>query len=177
MKNKLSICTLVQRRFIIAGFAHLFICISATAQTASPDVIASAGDYYASASGSVSWTIGEPVSDTYYSSSNILTKGFHQPLSVSLASIEDNNSSEEFYAYPNPVIDQLMLDFSKLSLGEYNIQIFDATGQVVRKLNVDHTVASQQTVVNMSDESAGMYLIKIAKVSSQKQIVFRMIKQ
>jgi gliding motility-associated-like protein len=52
------------------------------AQSFSLEVIGSEGTFLTSANGSISWTIGEVVTDTYFSTTNILTQGFHQPESV-----------------------------------------------------------------------------------------------
>src|SRR6478736_1254128 len=91
--------------FIILSAIWLCTGTTTLAQSISPDVVASAGDYFLSASGSVSWTIGEPVTDTYTASSNILTKGFQQPVTIDLASVEENSGAGLFAAYPNPVED------------------------------------------------------------------------
>ncbi|MCD4680852.1 MAG: T9SS type A sorting domain-containing protein [Bacteroidales bacterium] len=61
----------------------LIIAISISAgvfsQTLSPEVNASAGDYYTNANGSLSVTIGETVIETFTGANSILTQGFQQP--------------------------------------------------------------------------------------------------
>jgi hypothetical protein len=145
------------------------------AQTISPDVIASAGDHFSSAAGSVSWTIGEPVTDTYSSPSNVLTKGFHQPAVVLLSSVEEN-SAGSFYVYPNPVTDMLILDFSKMKNGDYEIVLYDVTGQEVSKRFIDWRQGGKPEQVSMQEIRAGMYFVRITGPSSGT-IVLRIIKQ
>ena len=53
-----------------------------SAQTTSPEIIASSGAYFSNASGSLSWTLGEPVTETFINGSNILTQGFQQPSDI-----------------------------------------------------------------------------------------------
>ncbi len=51
----------------------------ANAQVFDRYVIGSAGTFATSVNGSMSWTIGEVVMETYSSSNNSFTQGFHQP--------------------------------------------------------------------------------------------------
>ncbi|MBA3899779.1 MAG: gliding motility-associated C-terminal domain-containing protein [Bacteroidetes bacterium] len=63
-------------------FLVLILIVSAItgrAQSLAPTVIATSGDYFESPSLSVSWTIGELMSETYTSTDHFLTQGFHQP--------------------------------------------------------------------------------------------------
>ena len=53
--------------------SHLF------AQSIERDVVASSGDYFENANGSLSWTLGELATETYISGNAILTQGFQQP--------------------------------------------------------------------------------------------------
>lgn len=59
-----------------------------SAQSVSPEVISSAGDYYENVNGSLSWTLGEIATETYTAGNIILTQGFQQPISVAIAGIE-----------------------------------------------------------------------------------------
>lgn len=68
MKNILSLLIALSVSFSVAG------------QTLSPEVNASAGDFYSNANGSLSITIGETVIETFFGTNTILTQGFQQPL-------------------------------------------------------------------------------------------------
>ncbi len=57
----------------------IFAFQKAKAQSFARDVIGSAGTFATSASGSMAWTIGEVMMETYSSTSNFFTQGFHQP--------------------------------------------------------------------------------------------------
>jgi len=48
-------------------------------QTVSPSVLPSAGGYYEAGNASLSWTIGEAVTNTLQTGSNVLSQGFQQP--------------------------------------------------------------------------------------------------
>ncbi len=67
--------------FISAAF--LTIAINTNAQ----QVIASAGGYYEGDNISISWTLGEPVIETFVGEDIILTQGFQQPYSFYLSQV------------------------------------------------------------------------------------------
>jgi len=67
-----------------------FLCIGTKAYTQSltPQVIASAGGYQTSAAGSLSFTIGETITQTVMSPTHMLTQGFQQPLELKLLHVK-----------------------------------------------------------------------------------------
>ncbi|MCB2218849.1 MAG: hypothetical protein KQI35_00535 [Bacteroidetes bacterium] len=69
-------------------FLILFIPILSIAQTVSPQVIATSGDYFEGTGVSLSWTLGELVTETFAAGDIILTQGFQQPLAVSLHGVD-----------------------------------------------------------------------------------------
>jgi len=74
---------------------HLTLFISALAFTAcifqakAQQVVATAGGYYEGENLSLSWTVGEPVIETFNSGELILTQGFQQPYNFYLRQILD----------------------------------------------------------------------------------------
>ena len=65
---------------IVSSLIFITVAIQyANSQSLARDVIGSAGMYITSADGSMAWTIGEVMTDTYSSANNFFTQGFHQP--------------------------------------------------------------------------------------------------
>ncbi|MCD4694622.1 MAG: hypothetical protein K8S16_00165 [Bacteroidales bacterium] len=64
------------------------LSLTVAAQSLSPEVIASSGDYYEGTNNSISFTLGEIATETYSNGSNILTQGFQQPVSVTIHGID-----------------------------------------------------------------------------------------
>lgn len=64
------------------------LTVGVIAQSTSPEVIASSGDYYESANASLSWTMGELATETYSSGVNTLTQGFQQPKGVTVKGVD-----------------------------------------------------------------------------------------
>ncbi len=73
---------------LITILTVMVISIALTAQSVSPEVVASAGDYYENGNVSLSWTLGEISTETYSNGGVILTQGFQQPVSVTIHGID-----------------------------------------------------------------------------------------
>ena len=158
-------------------YLSAFLSLMAQAQTINQDVIASDGNYSVSPSGSVSWTIGEPVVDTYIGATTVLTKGFHQPHIIILSSIPELNSSGTIFAYPNPVVDNLQLDFSKMAKGVYSINMHDVAGKLLSQSKVLVNSDSFQNSLSLSQYTQGFYLVKITNESNDSSKFFKITKQ
>jgi len=87
------------------------------AQSLSPEVIGSAGDYFTAAGGSIAFTVGEPMTETFSSSGNILTQGFHQPWPV-VTGVTTVTGQMNVTVYPNPASQMLTIE----STLEWNVR-------------------------------------------------------
>jgi hypothetical protein len=63
----------------------IYCCVQS--QSLSPTVIASSGGYFTGTGASLSWTLGEIVTETFSNGSYILTQGFQQPVEGIIISI------------------------------------------------------------------------------------------
>lgn len=59
-----------------------------SAQSLSPVVVSSSGDHFQATNGSVSWTLGELVTETYASTNIVLTQGFQQPYQMVIHGVD-----------------------------------------------------------------------------------------
>jgi hypothetical protein len=66
----------------------MVISIAVTAQSVSPEVTTSAGDYYNNGNISLSWTLGEIATETFSNGGVILTQGFQQPVFITIHGID-----------------------------------------------------------------------------------------
>lgn len=73
------------KKFTVLLFVALLA--GAFAQISAQQVVASAGGYYEGENISLSWTVGEPVIETFSGTNVILTQGFQQPYSFYLSQI------------------------------------------------------------------------------------------
>ncbi len=132
-----------------AGWLH--------AQSVSPDVIASGGDYFSNSGGSVSWTLGEPMGETYQSANNFLTQGFQQPWDF--GTVTNSNQPVNADVYPNPTTGMITVQHAE----GYTFRLFDYQGRLV--LSALLTAAKQQLTV--SSYPSGIYCYSILSASGK----------
>lgn len=105
--------------------------------------------------GSFSYAVGEPVVVTLEKGSFVLTQGFQQP-SIKAAT----PSSDYINVYPNPVQDQLTIEFGVDEITSYRIGIFDITGRKIFEKKYDQ-VSSGNQYLDFSQMNQGFYLLHI----------------
>jgi len=133
------------------------------------EVIATQGDYFSNANGSISYTIGEIVIETIISGSNSLTQGFHQT-NLTVLGVGDFENNYQVVIFPNPVSTILQLDIDNSS--ELNYKIFDLQGRLLSAKNIENKLSN----INMSNYSKGLYLLALYNESNQKLKTYRIIK-
>jgi hypothetical protein len=146
-------------------------------QSVTPILIASDGNHSTTSAGSVSWAIGEPVSDTYSTGSYVTTKGFYQPKKILLTYIPEVKSNGDIFTYPNPVINDVTLNFSQMESGNYSLEIFETSGKKVGQLNFNIDASSTNEKIPMAYFSEGVYLFKVVNELNAKSKIFKVIKQ
>ena len=104
-------------------------------QSLEPTVIASDGGFAVVASGTIAWTLGETVTETFSSANNILTQGFHQPSMINVNGI-GNNTIPGMSVYPNPAAESININLTHLPQDNYTIELFDILGNKVSEMNV-----------------------------------------
>jgi len=75
-------------KHILTILLAVLIPVYILAQSVSPEVVSSAGDYYENANVSLSWTLGEIATETYTNGNIILTQGFQQPFGITIHGID-----------------------------------------------------------------------------------------
>lgn len=163
---------MIKKLFFLLGTLFSFFVVS-SAQSVSPDVIASAGDFYSNASGSISWTLGEPMGETYTSANNILTQGFQQPwdFGTSVATQSPVNAD----LFPNPTNDLVNIQFGNNSNGTYVIEVCNTLGQVLT--TTQYTASpSARTTVSLFNYSDGIYFITVRKTDGTETSTFKINK-
>ncbi len=134
------------------------------AQLIKQDVIASGGDYFITSSNSLSWTLGECVTESFGSTANILTQGFQQSTYVITAIDENDNAEIRINVYPNPVNDHLNISLEKEVTKEFKIELSDVRGNLLH----NRICFDKSTELEMSNYPSGVYLLKI---SGENQIL------
>lgn len=144
------------------------------AQSIAPDVIATAGDYYANASGSISWTFGETMVETYGNSSNMLSQGFQQPWD--LFTYVPVESQINVGLFPNPATDFVTLEFGTDAAGTYTVDVFNALGQKMSGQQVTTGNGVTRFEISMTGFASGIYFISVRKSGTAAASTFKVNK-
>ena len=120
------------------------------AQSLQPFVVASQGDYFTSAGGSISWTLGEIMGETYTSTNNMLTQGFQQPQDQATG-IQELKGDIAVSVFPNPFSSALTISSEA---GKGQLRLYDMLGK-----QLDSWVVTQgNTEIFLGDLPNGMYI-------------------
>jgi hypothetical protein len=165
------------KKKIYIVFLLASIYFPAKAQYVMQNVIGSAGDNFASSAGTVSWTIGEIVSDTWQSGQGIVTKGFHQPLGLPEVNITELENDSDVMVYPNPFSDILTIDLIGIKEGYYYFEVFDASGKSLHQSQQFYKNNILKNKIDLSYLADGLYIVKILSVENNVCHHFRLTKQ
>lgn len=135
----------------------------------SQEVIASQGNSYANANGSIDFTMGEVVIATISTVSNALTQGFHQT-KLGVLAVEDFDLIYQAQAYPNPTPDLLNLEIQLFEGLKY--EIYDMQG---RQLGFS-SIENRFTEVSFKQFAIGLYMLVVLNENNQKLKTYRIIK-
>jgi len=134
------------------------------AQSITPEVISATGGDTSNANVSLSWTVGEPVSETVSGSNATITQGFHQE-HYEIISIEEHKElGYDIVVYPNPTTDFINVELTFIGKQsaplntEFNIVLTDNMGKTLMNKNLNNTL---EYAVPMRDYAAGQYFLQI----------------
>lgn len=147
---------------IISLFASFFLVQILGAQvTLSPTVIASAGGFEQGGDISISWTLGEVAVTTLYGDNLILTQGFQQPYTIGTSINLNEVIDWNIKAYPNPVREELMIQFDLKRTDDFWIEIQDVTGRTIDLKQHKSVKPGDILTIEMAEYKYGIYFFKI----------------
>ncbi|MFT6283286.1 MAG: hypothetical protein ACJA0U_003428 [Salibacteraceae bacterium] len=143
----------------------LFTTVSVSAQ----EVVATQGDSYSNANGSIDFTIGEVIINTGTDGSNYITQGFQQT-NWNFVGLVDHSPSYEVIVFPNPTEDILNIQTSAFENVTYSL--YDAQGRLV----LQDKLSAEQTPIQVSQLAPGSYSLTLNN-GAQYLKTFKLIKQ
>lgn len=121
------------------------------------EVVATAGAASQSASGGISYTIGEIVTETFTASGTTLTQGFQQTRLVITAINEFAGLGFTIEAYPNPVTDYVKLVLRTDKVKDFRYVLYDLHGKVIDFKKIEST----ETIIPFLDFSYAGFVLKV----------------
>ncbi len=154
------------KRLVLLSIISLFLVSKNYAQ----EVITTAGDHHIASTGSLSWTLGEAIIETYSTGLNSLTQGFNQSQLSATATYELPSLNFNLNAFPNPTSNFIIIETDRVKEMEY--QVYNQQG----KLIIQSKLTGLQTKIDFQEFVPSIYIIKIfEKKIPLKQ--FKIVKQ
>lgn len=164
---------------IIFLFTAYLSYFSTLAQTLESSVISTTGGYFTSSSGSLSWTLGEVISETYQQDAGSLTQGFQQT-NVSNSTTEPNVTTAlvvddlNVSVYPNPAYE--IINVRSSQPGEHLYELYNIEGQRLIHFRKDLFDTDLTTDIQIQQIPSSTYLLVISNLSMNKTYVSRIVK-
>jgi len=146
---------------ILLLFSICCVPVAARSQSASPAVLASAGQYFENAARSIAFTIGEVVIATQTTGGIIITQGFHQPEDyfTTWAPPTVAATPGAMALFPNPTRHEVVLLMPGIADGT-TYTLFDGLGRRI----AGNIVIAERTTIDLREFTNGNYLLHLADV-------------
>jgi len=161
-------------------FSVLIFSISASAQTLSPTVIASGGNYAVAGGASLSYTIGELAAVQTFTASNvILTQGFQQPNDIVSGLLDiEKGPDGSFSVYPVPAQTTLWYGYEFTQGGKVEVSMINVLGQKMNySLNETYDSGKLVHSFDCSSYASGNYIltVKFTSPTGQEKILTKKV--
>lgn len=160
---------------LVISFFFSFQLASSQGIELSPTVIASAGNYSEAGGISLSWTLGELAVTMLEQGDIVLTQGFQQSFLKDVG-FGLHPINWQIAAYPNPVVDNLRIQFDMPETRDFIIEIQDIHGRVISQQQHLQVLSGNVITVEMSSYSYGVYLFRISTTDRQQSRVLGITK-
>lgn len=158
-------------------FTLLLLPLILPAQSISPSVIASWGNYSNNGGYSLSATSGEMMTQTFIAGSNILTQGFQQPddKDVSVQQLVDDGLIIKIF--PNPTSDLVTVNLEADNAENYFAVMYDLLGRTLALPGtLDRSHTQLQQTFNLSQLPSATYFICIINAQGEINHSFKIQK-
>lgn len=138
---------------------------------AAQQTINAAGNKAQSATGSVSYSLGQMFDQSLSSVSGKVNQGVQQPYEIYTLATNESAIQKKITVYPNPVKDFLIVDFNSEKLHNAKYQLFDGTGRIINQGELKNV----KNDINTSTLNSGMFILSITS-DGTKIKTFKIIK-
>jgi hypothetical protein len=154
-----------KKTLFLLCFCFYGVCYS---QSGSLSVVGTAGESFRSPEGSLDWTLGEIMTETYIQKDRILTQGFHQP------EIKTVDLEQSIIVYPNPVSDSLNVRLIKN--GSYQVEVYTMLGNKLIDQNINLTLNNLSFQIDFREFGPALYVLRIFNIKTGQVSSFKIEK-
>ena len=125
---------------------------------AQTSVNASGGDV-GSATGSLSYSVGQVFQETVIAGNNSIIQGVQQPFEITTLGVDNFASiTVEMKVYPNPTSSILFLNFADFAKRSSSYELFDTSGKMIRNAKIQ----SKESQIDLQQSPSGIYILKVS---------------
>ena len=155
-------------------FLITFLLCGAHQFTQGQEILGSDGNFNNTAQGSLSWTLGEVITETITNGNTILTQGFHQNYEDFLGS-PAIPQYQEIEVYPNPFSNEIFLSMNEANRW-FHVKINDVGGRNLFSSQLYFGEGVHARKIELSEFLPGTYFLHITSQNSENPIIFPIIK-
>ena len=150
----------------------MLICTFYAKASQAQEVVAASGDFFTNPNGSISWTLGEPISESFTANQQIFSQGFQQS-AQNYAAISIISNTDLIEIFPNP-FDEIIHLQNQTEEKELILTLYDEKMALVKKITIQ-TGFSNDGTISFQDLEAGVYFLHIhsenGKVNSMQKLI------
>jgi hypothetical protein len=152
--------------FHISCFCLSFLLTAglANGQSVERHVVASAGDYFVTPNLSLSWTLGEAVTETVSNEFMMLSQGFQQGEKITFTTIKDPLARLfDIKVFPNPTSDVVNISINSEMNDILTVQIYSMAGEKV----LTEKTSDKNIQLSLADLAPANYLLSLRKLNGE----------
>ena len=147
---------------VCATMGLFSISEKADAQTLDRWVLGSAGEYFQGNGYSLSWTMGEAITETFNNYQFTLTQGFQQADKVTVTAIKEPLADLlDISVYPNPATDVLNVSIKNLEDELIIVQLHSLSGEKI----ISEKTNEKHIRLNVAELASSQYLLSLRKMN------------
>ncbi len=150
---------------IIIIFVGLFLTNLAISQTASPELVSSAGESFYNSTYQLDWSVGECITATHTKDEIVITQGFHQDRYIITTAIENLQNIEiNISIYPNPTTEFINIRIESSKTESLQYILTDISGKILQCKKAENNIEQ----IDFSTFTSGIYFLT---VKQENQII------
>lgn len=154
--------------------AFSMILSNADSQSIYADVLGTTGQNDTIGKFQVSWTVGECVIEQYCNTNCMVSQGFHQSYYKILRIDEKHEPSMDIRIYPNPAVDRVNIDLSKVpGNNSCRIELYGLKGELLHR---EETSRADIIILNLTNFRDEIMILKVIHLSASMEASFKIVK-
>lgn len=151
----------------------LFFCSFCYITLQAQETIPATGANATGSGGTVSYTVGQIIYQTFSETTGTVFQGVQQPYEISVVTAIENTEgiTLEYKVYPNPTNGQIILTTNLFDKDGFRYRIYDLNGILL----MDKLIESDKTEISIGSLPPSIYFLKVL-IKSKEVKTFKIIK-